>query len=657
MLSFYQNTPFYQNNPFFRDPYPRTGPLMAGLLAAFVSASPVLAQQSRQPDTSPTIVITHSRIPTEVAKVGQSIALITAEEIESQGHTSLNSVLRAIPGLAMSHQPGGFSQLRIRGAESNHLLVLIDGVPANDAGSGEYLFGNIPVHDIAHIEIVRGPQSGVHGSNAHAGVLNIVTQSGRGYPTPQLTVSSEAGTDHSARVSATLLGSSDRAWGKVSGSFYKTRGYNLSYMGAEKDGDQAAHANVRAGVTINDHIQADAMFRYRHDRQDGESGNDKWGRVMDAPGREFDNKRMLAMIGVSATSPDKRWTHRLQGSLKRNQYAAITDGASTYKSKGRRERFNYTTTYRFDTPSLAAKHFVSGYAGYQRESFSFNGGFGRGRRERRETSLAGEYRVDLFDALSLNAALRHDWNDQFKNALTWRLSAAYSHEPTGTRLHASVGKGVTNPTFFEQFGYSLNFVGNPDLKPEHSLGWDAGLEQSLFEGRLTLGATLFQARLKNAIAGAGTSVTNLQGTGRRKGFELSADWQPTDALTLGAAYTYTDSKRADGRATVRRPRHVAKLTGSFRFLNDKAKIGATLSYTGSAWDTSFPPWPTPSYRVKLKPFVLLSARASYRVRDNLELYVRGTNLLNTKYEENYGYRAPGFTAYAGLTFRFGGPLD
>lgn len=259
----------------------------------------------------------------------------------------------------------------------------------------------------------------------------------------------------------------------------------------------------------------------------------------------------------------------------------------------------------------------------------------------------------------MSGAVRHDINSDFDDATTYRVAGAYVLPWTGTRLHASYSTGVTNPTFFEQFGFFPgSFVGNPNIKPEESQGWDVGVEHPFLGGDLVLDVTYFQTNLEDEIITTFDPMTfllgvdNLDGESEREGIEVSLRAEPLEGLSVDAGYTFTQSTDATGRTEVRRPKHIAHLNLNQRFLDDRANIGLSVRYTGKQSDAEFVSL-TPQDRVDLDAFTLVNLTGSYQITDHIQAFARLENLLDENYEEVFSFVSPGIAGYAGVRIKFG----
>ena len=259
--------------------------LAAGaLVAALTSAAN--AQSTLLPEL---LVISPSLTPIEASKTGSSVTVMTGEEARSTGFSQLSDVMRTFPGVAVNQSGarGSLTQMRVRGAEANQLLVMIDGVPANAVGDGEYNFADIPLDDIERIELLRGPQSGLYGANAQSGVLTIETKSGRGLTKPEFNGRFELGTQRAAEGAATFRGAVGPVYGSTTVSYATTNGFNIARDGNELDGATRAAVTSKVGVDLTPYFNVEGFFRHlqrnaEYDPQDPFFVNN--GLVIDAPG-------------------------------------------------------------------------------------------------------------------------------------------------------------------------------------------------------------------------------------------------------------------------------------------------------------------------------------------------------------------------------------
>jgi vitamin B12 transporter len=620
-------------------------------------------------------VIYANQAPTEASKIGSAATVITGDELRDKGFTTVADALRTVPGVAVSQggTRGSITQVRIRGAEANHLLVMIDGVPVNSIDGGDFNFADFAIEDVERIEVIRGPQSGLYGANAHAGVISLVTKSGRGLK-PEASVRFEAGSMNTVIAGATARGSNGPFYGAVSVDHYNTSGYNVSRFGSERDGSNATTLTSKVGADLLPNFNIEAAVRYaqRHAKIDAQPFSGPFEGL--AADQEFDFNNFTAWNGrLAATWSlfDGAFVQRFGASRYQENRHDDDVVFGFFNSEGQRDNFDYKATLRHYTQFLGGEtHTLSLLVDHQKEfltmdSASLSGPFGdpaaaafwaKGA-ERTRTGVAGEYALDLPFDLTLTSALRRDDNSGFADVTTWRETLSKRFPSAGTRLHASIGTGVTNPTFTEQYGFFVgSFIGNPDLRPERSLGWDAGVEQALFDRRLVVDATYFASEFQDKIitvsAGGGflSTVVNEEGTSPRHGVEISVKAAPADWLSLSGTYTYTIAKLADGTPEIRRPKHSGSGSATVNLPDRRTHLTVNVIYNGAMPDTWFRFPLTP---VTLEAYTTVGGILSYDLTPTTTAYLRAENVFNAHYEEVFSYRAPGFAAYAGLRATFG----
>jgi len=638
----------------------------ATALALGVVWGGVAVAEDDEPTQLQPILVTDGLTPVAQEKSGRAFTVITGEQLEKNQVRYVADALRQVPGFAVSRTGsyGGFTQVRVRGAEANHLLVMIDGVEVSETSSGEFDFGSLLVDDIDRIEILRGPQSAFWGSNATAGVVNIITKRGErnGW---RMNARTEGGTDGTFLGGVALSGGGEHYDVALSGAFRRNDGFDISPVGTEKDGDRNATLNGRFTLDLAPNLTVDGTLRYVDRKSDTDPQDFRYpawptyGQVIEGPDwtatREF-----FGSVGATYVSMDGALTQkaRFTGSdTHRDNFSSLDDYTPYTWDDGNRYKGSYQASYQFDTPGfLDAHHQLTGGYEWLRETFApshLTETFSR-----TSNSFVGEYRGDYFDQLSVNAALRHDLNDRFRDDTTWSFSGAWKVPNSESRLHASVGTGITNPTFYEQFGYLPSaFQGNPDLKPEESFGWDIGIEQGFFDRRLVTDITYFNQNLTNEIytdyGGALPTPKNSNGESKRQGVELSATFDFMNGFTATATYTYTDATEqtvAGGPRLeeVRRPRHSGSLNAAYVFDENRARVFGEVVFNGKMVDTDFAAY----QRVTLDAYTVVNVGASYRISEHLEAFGRVENLFDEKYQEVLGYNTPGRTAFLGMRGNF-----
>ena len=647
-------------------------------LAAFPLAAH--AQETARQDT---IIVTGVLTPIAEEKLGQTITVISSELIEDQGYNFVPDVLRQAPGAAVSQMgaPGALTQVRIRGAEANHTLVLLDGIDISSPDLNETDFSTLTTAGLDRIEFLRGPQSGLYGSNALAGVVNLISR--RELDGHYINASAELGAFETSDIEASAgIGNGD-AFASISLSHLASEGYDTSpeqtangvpavgvgAQAGDKEGTAITTINARGGMSLTDALRVNGVVRYMtaESELDGQAyGFPIAGRTYDDPSRT--NHEQI-VIGASATFDpwDGAWETVVSLShVDASRRNFLTDFpfligppvpspadlllVPVYESGTDSSRFTAAiqSTYAFGDEGFA--NFLTGFAEHENETYE--DAYTVREEERTLNAFGLQYRAEIASQLYLSATFRHDDNDQFQDADTWSVSGAWAIPGTGTRLHTSAGTGVTNPTFIEQFGFDPStFIGNAALVPEEALGWDAGIEQTLFEDTLTVDVTYFSSGLENEIytaflPGFLTTALNSTSDSDRSGWEFTVYADPTDDISLYGSFTQLDASEPAG-IEIRRPEQTASLDASWDIFGGPVQLNLGVSYTGESTDTDFGTF----LRTPVDAYTLVRLGASWQVSDKLELYTRVENLLDEDYEEVIGYLGAPQGLYFGLRFR------
>ncbi|MCW2248732.1 vitamin B12 transporter [Azospirillum fermentarium] len=596
----------------------------------------------------PEISVTANRVPTAADATGSALTIITADDLQQRQTRILSDVLREVPGVAVNRTGpmGTLTQVRIRGAEGNQTLVLIDGIEVNDPASGsEYDFANLLAGDIERVEVLRGPQSALYGSDAVGGVVNIVTRRGSG--APSLSAAVEGGSFGTWAGRATAGTGNDRYDVAVSAQGVRSTGVSVADRrlgNGEKDGYRNGTLTAKAAVRPTGTTELAVVGRYT--RFDSDTDGFTGGRGAVDDGTSTTGKQAFGRVQGKAVFLDGHWEHIAglsYGRQQRNYRDARGQTTSTYE--GRKTKLDYQTNLSFATGPAA--HVLTAGVEHEDDTGITRSGYSNFDRTIGSTGLVGQYKLDLFDRLTLTGSVRRDGNDLFQDATTWRGTAAYRVEDTGTKLRASYGTGVKNPTLFELYGYTATYAGNPDLKPEKGRGWDIGADQALWGKRVVADATWFNQRIRDLITGTGRTSINMPGESRVQGLEVGLTVEPVDGLTLRGSYTWTEGEDSTGAELVRRPKHLASLNANYRFLEDRANANIGVVYNGRTSD-----WAYDSFYnrqpVSLTPYTLVNLSGSYTLTERVEAFGRIENLTNRHYQEVWTYGAAGRAGYLGL---------
>jgi vitamin B12 transporter len=638
--------------------------VLAGLLA-ISSIAAVQANESNNESSSqllglPEVVVTASLTPVQLLQTGSSVTVISSSEIENSHAAVVSDLLRNVPGVAINRGGvlGSTTQLRMRGSEGNHVLVLVDGMEVNDGSQGdEFNWAHMPAAGIERIEVVRGAQSVMWGSNAVGGVINIITR--QATSGSQGDVFAEVGNHGTTNSGFSLGGRSETAHFNLRASHLASEGENISRHGGEEDGYRNTTLNLNAGWRPLENLS----FSLHGRQTEGENEFDAGDPPSDA-NNESEIRQRFVRAQADLSLLDDRWQHRVAVAVSRHGNENFTDSLLTGSSNSRKKQYSYLTSFSWDDQNQRLSLLVE----RETERFSQRGpvlpwGNPNQDRDRETNAVALEYRVVLWEDLTLGASLRHDDNTEFDDAYTRRFDASYLIPDTGTRLRATWGTAVKNPTFSERYGYFTSFVGNPDLKPEKSTSWDVGVDQSLFNEQLQLGLTYFRARLEDEIDGfvfdptippfGAYTAENVSGTSDREGVEVSAQAALSSTVTLKGSYTYTDATEPDGSGRDvdehRRPHNLGSATLQWD-PSSKWSLALNAQYNGHQDDSDFSLYPAPV--VRLDSYTLLNLSASFHATNQLTIYGRFENILDDDYEEVFGYQSLGFGAMVGIRYSF-----
>lgn len=601
-------------------------------VAAMVGGLPAVAEQGIEE-----VVVSASRI----GAVDQRVVVLDEEDVDAASFFGPEP-LRFLPGLALSAagSRGSLTQARVRGAEANHLLVLIDGVAANDPALGsEFNFGALDLAGIRRVEFLAGPQSAVWGSDALAGVLHLDT-------TPRRDgqwLSLGYGTQGTVDADASLARVGDNGYGALSLAHVASDGTNTSLTGSEDDGFANATAHLRTGVEAG---SWQLSFSTRWTDAEADFDPTPAPSYLPADGDRGGETRTALLAADARFTGYRRFQPRLTLARVWTRNRNRADGWFTDGSVGHRHTATLSGNFLFDAQRANLVLEV------ETERFAQSGSaspFGDPNQRQRTTtrSIAGEYQRELA-RLALSASVRGDFNDEYEDAVCYRLGATAGGNP---RWFASLGRGVKNPTFTERFGFTPDtFLGNPNLEPETSTGFEAGLERT-WRGRwgeATLSLVYFNTTLHDEIDGfafdveqGGFTARNIDRRSKRRGAETTLEAR-LGGIRVRGAYAYVDSKSGAERE-LRRPRHLASLMARGQ-LAPWLSAGIGMTHTGMSLDRNFST--LPASPIELDGFRLLRLHADIAPMRRWQLRLLVENALDADYATAFGYRSPGLAAMA-----------
>ena len=624
-------------------------------LSAGLAASPSLATADE--DTLDQIIVTGSRAPISAGDVGSAVTIITRQDIDRRQVRYVSELLRAVPGFSVSHTGvvGSQTQVRVRGSEANQVLVLIDGVRANDPATGdEFRWEYLATANIERIEIVRGPQSALWGSDAIGGVVHIITKSGR--DAPGVGGYLEAGSENTLNA-AMNGGFGGDAWSVVvSVEQLATDGSNISRTGGENDDSDITTGSVNARFKPSDRLAVQLGLRTVNAYSQFDAVDFVATGLPTDSDVATDTTQRLAQLGVTLGASDNRVRHHLNARYFDSDNRDLTDGVEAASSGSDRLNIGYQADIRIGRNLLAIA------LEHEKTNFEQRGeivwGDPNQDQEMDVMSVVTDFQGRATDNVTYLLSARFDDNSDFNDIVTGRASIAWNVSDA-TTLRANIGTGQKTPTFIERFGYFPGqFIGNPALKPEQSLSYDIGIDQRISTSAV-IQIAVFEQEIEDEIDGfifdPDTflyTADNLSTTSKRSGVELGARWTVSEQLDLSMNYTYTDATE-NGAIELRRPRHAGSVQANYSFMSARGHITLAADYGGTRHDMFFPPWPNPSELVTLANYWLLDLTAQFQLTDSVRLFTRASNLLDTDYEQVYGYRTPGRAAYAGVQVNFG----
>lgn len=609
------------------------------------------------------VVITASRLGEPSKDVASSNTVIPGSDIKQAQQRMVSSALKEVPALDLVNN-GGLGRLTtvfMRGANSGGTLVMIDGVEANNPISTDrgFDFADLTTDNIERIEVIRGPQSVLYGSDAMGGVINIITRRGKGDVHANLML--EAGSFGTYRGSVGAGGGSDLANVAFSASRTQTSGISSAAKDLgnhEKDGYRNETLSGKVGLTPASWFDLDLVVR-------GSSGHaeiDNFGGVGgDDPNHVMDTTQWLFLVAPRLRLFDNFWEQMLAFSLTNltshddNPPDAETFGSFSFGDF----RSQLVTLDWQNTLLLSPAHTLVAGLTFRQESGEAVNLFQNfapppdvivdvlSNQTAWIRSAYAQYRLHLWERLTASAGARVDEHKEFGTHGTYRGTLAYLIPELDTKLRGTVGTGFKAPSLYQLF----SSFGDPDLKPEESLGWDVGVDQGFAGGTVTASVTYFKNNFRNLIDfDSATSRYNNIGRARTSGVEAALRIALLKEVEVRLSYTFTDTEDKDtGDQLLRRAPH----KGALRVLYTPipaVRLNASIVYVGKRKDLDFSTFPAPT--VTLDDYLLLDLAASWRVQEHVDLFIRGENVANQKYEDVRGFGVPGAAVVAGASFDF-----
>jgi vitamin B12 transporter len=621
------------------------------------------------PET-PEVVVTADREPEPISRTGSSISVVKGETLATSNPGSLVDALRTVPGLDITESggPGSTTNIRLRGANTGQTLVMIDGIRINDptAASGDFDFAMFAPSAIERIEVLRGPQSALYGSDAMGGVVNIITKKGSG--PAQFNVRTEAGSYGTAVTNGSVTGSQGPWSYAVTGGGQHSNGFSrfgyripaleAKYGPLENDGFDRVGGSARFGYDAGEGVRLEAgmlssFTRSAYDQSTGtfpdtpSSANrllqqvwargsvDTFGGILTHSLNVFDthidrsfddvtykiNKLPVNTTSIISDFVGNSTGAEYQGNLKLGPLGSLIVGSRT----------QHETANTYSTNLLPIPGPTIALLGKAQDT----------------NSVFTLWQLPIGERLNITLGGRVDDVVNVAQFETWRATAAYTITETGTKFHTSAGTGAKAPTLFQLYDPTN---GTPTLKPEQSFGYDAGIDQSLFGGRVVASLTGFSNDFSNLINFVSAPCAIGQGLGcyvnvaraETSGLEVGTTIDVLPGLVkFNAAYTYLHAiDLATGLVLARRPKNLARFTVTItptdRWLIEPRVLTVSKRFS-SAGQTS-----------QVDAYTRVDLYTEYKLDKNWKVFARGENILNEHYQEVFNFGTTGPAAYAGF---------
>jgi vitamin B12 transporter len=661
--------------------------ILIGFLLGVIVSDPAIAE-SEEKESVPIMdetLVTATRTETPVKELGVSATVVTEEEIKERQAVDALDVLRTVPGLNISQtgSRGGTTSLYPRGGEDNFTKVLIDGVSVN-LGGGAFNFGSLLTENFERIEIVRGPQSALYGSDAIGGVINFITKPGEGKP------SLRASTSNGTYLKGDKNYIGEHSVGFAGGNEWI--GASLAYARIDDNGyldvnDDYWNNTFSGRVDVYPMDNLNFTFTGRYEQAEdkfptGDAGDqyspldpnqnlktDEWVSGIQGQYRMLPWLEHVVLLGYHYNDQDFNDPEDLP--------ADADYGAFFSNTEEKRYSVDYHFNVRYPSTETIRSTFTAGFE-YMDESYD---------QQTRSIFLGAEFRdaldenrdnrgwyaqeqLSFYNRLHLTAGARYEDNSEFGNEFVPRGSAAYEFTETGTVVRGAIGKGFKTPTFTENFAQGFA-TGNPDLAPEKSTSWEVGFDQVLWQNKLVFGATYFNQKFDDLItyinqADPLPDFENIQAA-ESQGIELTALCKPGYGFTVGGNYTYLDTEVTDdggvggpgsffeeGKDLLRRPNHT--VSAYINWAREGFQIRVDGLYVGERDDLDYRD-PFAPNRVTLDEYFIVDLATSYtfnlnhRYVKDFKIFAKIQNIFDEHYEEAFGFSPPDPSFRVGLAFK------
>ena len=591
------------------------------------------------------IVVTPYRIGVSAQENPSSTTVINVGDEESAGKFSFIDAVKGSQGVDYTVAGGleGVSSVFIRGADSYHTQLMLDGIrvydPINTQGYFAY-YNYLSLDNLDKVEISRGPYSSLYGSQSIGGSINMITHKGRGKPT--FSYLQEFGSYNTYREKIASQGKLGKLAYSLGASRADVRSfYSAKYKNGNHERDPFGNTNtsLRLDYELADNLDVGVSHRYTYAKYNYDASYPSVSDDFDNTARFHQNIGSFYLSNRINDFLSHKFTYGFVGIQRKGWegYSAGVGGESNYWFDSRSNQFKYEFNYK---PAKFYEALIG---------FEYNGESGEyywdGYEPKHRANSKGIFLQNIIrpiDNLFLSFNLRSEDHSTFGDHNTYGLSGSYFIEPTKTKIKASIGTGFRAPSLFELF---YSYGGKRDLSPEKSKSKEIGFEQYLFDNKFSFGSTYFDNSIKNKIEYKSTGVWTGEydniGEAEIYGIENFAEYKFNDKTSLRLTYDYLHvQKKSDKSRLLRRPEN--KLSLFFNTQIGNLKIMPEILYVGNRIDTS----------AKLKSYILANLGLNYKINDNFEVFGRAENILNYNYQLVYGYQTPCSSFYAGVKLSF-----
>ena len=578
------------------------------------------------------IVISGGNSPIKAADLATSNSVITSEDIKKHGDVTIQSLLRQIPGVAVNSTGSSFTEVRIRGGEANHTLVLIDGVPAT-GGDGNYIFSGLSATEVDRIEIMRGPQTIFFGPSASSGVINIITKS----PDKNGGVFfGSAGSISSVGVSQDVkLGRLDSNLTAVTEEY---KGYDQSYNNGDKDGFNRETFQIKTKAVTDSGIEMTLKLRDALEKYDTDDLNSSPTSHLDYvvdTNDEGKRDEFQTSLDLQKSSSSGKTKHSFL--IAHTKYSNSLNGIQSADNNQELIKYHFQQSLEEKTLLNTAKS-VSVVLEHHNDQNQMNKA-----QKRLGNALAFEYRQKFQNDSALQVGSRIENGNRFKTALTWKVGYVLPLVTNSTSLLFDAGTAVVNPTYGEIFG-SAWVNGNPNLKPEKNVSVSVGLKQDFTNQNNYIKAVVFRDKLTREISydsAFPSNVYNEVGNSKRNGLELDMQFQPFTQTIISGNYSYLIAKNPDGTVEARRPRHSFNSQIEYQFAESKGHVALSATKIAKNYDSYPGVWTSR----KLPDYTKFDLTTSFNITSNLSITGQISNLFDKEYSDSWGYRSAGRSYY------------